>query len=244
VVIRERPELQAKIASALNLLNIIRQETDRIGVAMSFGKDSLTTLDLCSQIFPAKNIKAFYLYRVEGLIVIERWRKYVEKRWGVETIMLPHFDLSRIYRNAVLMPNWKGLEETPRITMRMIEDYFRKIMNLTWIAYGWRRNDSINRAVIMKRWAGFDYENFRVFPIWLWKRREVYSYLEAKEIMIPPKLGREEQGGFDFHPGALRYLKEHSPGDWRKWLRDFPYSEVMLLHAGWRKRRRSSRLGE
>ena len=48
--------MKPHIASALNLLKCVRQSADAIGVAVSFGKDSLVTLDLCSRIF--KRIEA------------------------------------------------------------------------------------------------------------------------------------------------------------------------------------------
>jgi len=88
--------------AALNLLSIIRQETDVIGVAVSFGKDSLATLDLCCRMF--SRVEAYYLYRVRGLRAVEEWAKQVRDRHGVRVRMYPHFDLVRLYRHAILQP--------------------------------------------------------------------------------------------------------------------------------------------
>jgi hypothetical protein len=137
--------------------------------------------------------------------------------------MYPHFDLSRIYRNAVLQPHWRGLEAAPSIKMPDIEAQFRHDANVSWIAYGWRRNDSFSRALIMKKCAGFDPGTRRVFPLRSWRRVDVYNYLDSRGIERPPALGRKEQGGLDFHPQALAAL---SAEDWAAWQRDFPFAEM------------------
>lgn len=215
------------LSSAVNLLRIVRGWTDAIGVGVSFGKDSLTTLDLCCRLF--RRVEAYYLFRVRGLSVVDEWSEAVEKRFGVKVRMYPHFDLCRCYRNAVLQPHWRGLDETPKIDLVAIEQKFRADANVDWIALGWRRNDSFSRALIMKQTGGLDAKARRVFPLRSWRRQQVLSYLASRGIPIPPGLGRKEQGGLDFHAAALAALKEKRPEDWARWLRDFPFSPVQLV---------------
>lgn len=219
--------MEPHIASALNLLSIVRTQTDAIGVAVSFGKDSLVTLDLCCQVFP--RVEAYYLFRVRGLEIVRQWSEVVQKRYGVSVRMYPHFDLSRCYRNAVLQPHWHGTDGTPRIVMADIESHFRAAARVDWLAYGWRRNDSFSRAIIMKICRGYDPAARRVFPLRSWKRGQVYEYLDNRGIPRPERLGREEQGGLDFHPAALALLKQHHPEDYARWLSDFPFSEIQLV---------------
>ncbi len=220
------PAVKQHVRSSLNLLHLIRQETDAIGVAVSFGKDSLAVLDLCCRVFA--RVEGYYLFRVRGLAIVERWAEQVKKRHGVSVRMYPHFDLVRCYQNAVLQPHWRGLDKTPRATMADIEQHFRAAANVEWLAMGWRRNDSFSRALIMKRCAGFDPKARRVFPLRSWRRQDVFDYLAERKIEVPPALGRKEQGGLDFHPGALDALKRDHPEDWAKWLRDFPFAESHL----------------
>lgn len=214
------------IAASMNLLRLVRQETDAIGVAVSFGKDSLAVLDLCCQVFP--RVEGYYLFRVRGLAIVDEWADSVYKRHGVRVRMYPHFDLSRCYRNAVLQPHWDGLEKTPALTMWDIDAHFRQAANVSWIAYGWRRNDSFSRALIMKQCAGYDPKSGRIFPLRAWRRQDVLSYLVARGIELPPSLGRKEQGGLDFHPEALAELERTHPNDYAAWLRDFPFSVVQM----------------
>jgi 3'-phosphoadenosine 5'-phosphosulfate sulfotransferase (PAPS reductase)/FAD synthetase len=217
---------QVRFASALNLLRLVRHKSDAIGVAVSFGKDSLATLDLACRVF--KRVEGYYLYRVAGLEIVDEWAAQVKARHGVTVRMYPHFDLARCYRNAVLQPHWRGLDKTAAIKMADIETSFRADAAVDWIAYGWRRNDSFSRALIMRKCAGFDPASRRVFPLRSWRRQDVYAYLDARGIPRPPKLGRKEQGGLDFHPAALAGLSE---SDWQKWERDFPFSGMQRRRA-------------
>lgn len=134
----------AAVRSARNLLSIVRQEQDAIIVAMSFGKDSWATLDLCIQTF--SRVEAFYLTRVLGLECVADWCDAVKRRYGISVLVLPHWDLSRRFRHAVLQPHWRDHPRPPRVSARDVEEYVRTVFSVRWIAYGWRRNDSMARS--------------------------------------------------------------------------------------------------
>lgn len=208
------------VASALNLLSLVRQEANAIGVAVSFGKDSLATLDLCCRVFA--RVEAYYLYRVAGLQIVEDWAAEVFARHGVTVRMYPHFDLSRCYRGSVLQPHWR--RDVPTVNLPDIEHAFRREANVDWLAMGWRRSDSRSRALIMKACHGYDTAAQRVFPLRNWRRGQVYDYLDQHGIPRPPTLGRKEQGGLDFHAGAIAAL---SPADRALWETDFPFTEAL-----------------
>lgn len=217
--------MSEQISSALSLLRVVRGRTDSIGVAVSFGKDSLATLDLCCRLFP--RVEAYYLYRVANMEIVRDWCDEVYSRHGVVVREYPHFDLSRCYKNAVCQPHWQTLGNVPKIKMSDIESAFRADANVDWIAYGWRRNDSFSRAIIMKHCAGIDFKSRRIFPLrGGWTRGLVYEYLDERNIPRPPTLGRSEQGGLDFHPAALAWLREHYPRDYERWVEAFPFSGV------------------
>jgi 3'-phosphoadenosine 5'-phosphosulfate sulfotransferase (PAPS reductase)/FAD synthetase len=218
--------LEPHVASSLNLLRIVRASNDAIGVAVSFGKDSLTVLDLCARLFP--RVEGYYLFRVADLDIVAELTNEVWKRHRVRILTYPHFDLARCYQHAVLQPHWKGLDKTRRIGQADIERAFRKDAGVSWIAYGWRRNDSYSRTMIMKKTAGLDPETGRVFPLRAWRKQDVLRYLERRGIPRPPSLGREEQGGLDFNAAALAELRDRYPADWARWQRDFPFSGVQF----------------
>lgn len=215
-----------RLASAKNLLRLVRAETDAIGVAMSFGKDSLTVMDLCCGLFG--RVEAFYLFRVRNLAIVDEWSEQVQERFGVVVRQYPHFDLARCYRHSVLQPHWAETRKMYRVKMTDIERQFRSDVVIEWIAYGWRRNDSFSRAMIMRKTGGYDPKSRRVFPLRSWRRADVFEYLKARCIALPESLGRKDQGGLDFHPAALRYLHETHPEDYERVLRDFPFAGVQL----------------
>lgn len=209
--------------SSLGLLSIVSQETDKIGVGISFGKDSMATLDLCCRCF--KEVAGYYLARVRDLEIVAEWSEAVFRRYGVRVREYPHFDLARCYRHHVLQPHWNL--DAHCVTMADIEKKFRTDFGVEWIAYGWRASDSFSRLMIMKQTGGIDFKTKRVFPLRKWLRRDVYAYLEKVGIPIPDKLGRKEQGGLDFHPDALSAIQRHQR-DWNRWREDFPFSELQL----------------
>lgn len=225
------------LQSAINLLQTIRQETNAIGVAFSCGKDSFAVMDLCCQVFD--RIEAFYLYRVPDLQVIRRLCGVVENRYGVNVRHYPHFDLTRCFRYAVLQPHWSLLDHTPSLSMKDVESAFRQDAAVNWIAYGWRRNDSRSRALILKSNHGRDAKAKRIFPLRTWRRRDVLCYLSQRRIPIPPGFGRTEQGGVDFHPETLRYLKRYWPDDYVKIMEMFPYAESQIIAADRRRDRQA-----
>ena len=65
--------MQPHIASAVNVLSLVRQQTNAIGVAVSYGKDSLAALDLCCRLFA--RVEAYYLYRVADMDIVAEWRE-------------------------------------------------------------------------------------------------------------------------------------------------------------------------
>lgn len=227
-----------KLNSAFNVLRLVRAETDAIGVAVSFGKDSLAVLDLCCRLF--RRVEGYYLFRVADLDIVKGWAADVKSRTGVTVRNYPHFDLCRCYRHGVLAPHWQGFDKVPKIDMADIENAFRRDANVNWIAYGWRRNDSFSRALIMRKCAGYDPASRRVFPIRSFKRTEVYEYLQERGIPLPAGLGRKDQGGLDFHAGALTELREKFPEDWARWQRDFPFSGMQLLPSSELPKKRSA----
>jgi 3'-phosphoadenosine 5'-phosphosulfate sulfotransferase (PAPS reductase)/FAD synthetase len=218
--------MKPHIASALNLLKAVREETNAIGVAVSFGKDSFATLDLCCNVFD--RVEGYYLFRVRNMQIVDEWSADVFRRWRVNIKMYPHFDLCRCYRHGVLSPHWKDGAKCPKVKLPDIEAKFRQDVDVEWLAMGWRRNDSFSRALIMKQNGGFDSNTKRVFPIKSWRRQDVYDYLDSRGIPLPPGFGRKDQGGLDFHAGALEHLRKNYPADYCAWIRDFPFSEMQL----------------
>jgi len=220
---------QSKINTATETLRIIREIVPEIGVAFSGGKDSFATLDLCSKYF--RRVEAYYLFRVRGLRCISELCNFVKQRWGITVRHYPHWDLRRCYKNAVLRQHIasREIKKTLGYDWNIVEDRFRADAQVRWIAYGWRRNDSFSRALILKRNSGIDFQTNRVFPIFAFTRAEVLKYLQRALIPTPPSFGRVDQGGVDFHPATLAFLKNQYPDDYEKLVREFPFAPIQEI---------------
>jgi 3'-phosphoadenosine 5'-phosphosulfate sulfotransferase (PAPS reductase)/FAD synthetase len=216
--------MAGRLAAAVNLLRVVRAQTDCLGIAFSGGKDSHVVVDLAADIFP--RLVGYYLYRVADLEVIARLCRVAERRWRMRVIHYPHFDLTRCYRHAVLQPHWPETAQMPTVGWLDIEARFRAETGSSWIAYGWRRSDSLSRALILTANRGLDWQTCRVFPVARWSRRDVLAYLRARHIPRPPTFGRAEQGGVDFHADTIRWLDRYYPADAAKLRRDFPHVEI------------------
>ena len=215
------------IRTARNILSIIRQRTDKIGVAFSGGKDSLACMQLASEIFKA--VRPYILVRTRGLQCTRWLCAPAERRWGVRVAEILHHDLSTRYCHAVLQPHWSALDALPRVGWREIEVAVRAKLDVDWLVYGWRRTDSLTRAIILSNNQGIDWIASRVFPLARWGRKDVLAFLRVHKIIRPPTFGRAEQGGLTFEPAALAWIKRYFPEDMKKIRKEYPY--VVAIEA-------------
>ena len=122
---------------------------------------------------------------------------------------------------------------TPTMKLSDVEAAVRKASGFDWIAYGWRKADSITRRVVLKKW-GMVYEHTKkFFPLSEWLTKDVVSYLKTQNIPLPKQVGGDGQGvsGFSLAEANLVWLKKHYPNDFKKVLEVFPLAEVMVKHA-------------
>jgi 3'-phosphoadenosine 5'-phosphosulfate sulfotransferase (PAPS reductase)/FAD synthetase len=200
----------------------------RILVGFSGGKDSLATLDLCVGTFGASNVEAYFMYLVEGLRCVETLVDWAGRRYGVRIHKLPHFVLGNMYKHAVLMPHRPSVTGLRDTKMTDIEALARQRSGIEWLAYGHRMDESLERRGMLHKLSGINFDQKRVYPLWDWRKRDVYSYLGAKRLPIPCSFGKEGMAGVDLGPDTLRYMRQHYPEDYAKVLRVFPFAEAQL----------------
>jgi 3'-phosphoadenosine 5'-phosphosulfate sulfotransferase (PAPS reductase)/FAD synthetase len=219
-----------------------------IMVGLSGGKDSLTTLDICCREF--ERVEAFYMYLVKGLECVERSVIAAADRHKVKLHMVPHWDLARMFKYAVLRPHVNGVGKKLNVLkLRDTEAHLRKETGINWFAYGERGSDSFARWFYTHLNDGVHIPWRRCFPIWDWRDREVHDYVRARKIPVPPRIGREGYGGtsgFNLQPENLAWLQEHYPEDYARVLRVFPYagSQVKRLELGHGKKKARVRRGK
>jgi phosphoadenosine phosphosulfate reductase len=199
-------------------------------VALSGGKDSLVTLELCASRF--SHVEAFYMYHVQGLACAERSVDSAARRAGVRVHKVPHPELSTLIKHSVLRPHSDEAAKVVRIKQADVERMLTAKTGITWFAYGERASDSFARRLYTRKDDGVRADWRRVYPIWDWLHAEVISYLKQKHIALPERFGASDKramSGFGLFPRPLAWMKRAAPDDYQKVLAVFPYAEAMVL---------------
>lgn len=203
---------------------------DSCCVALSGGKDSLVILDLACEVFT--KVEAFHMYLVRGLRCIEDHVDAAARRVNVPVHYVPHFELARMFRAAFLRPALPASAKIRLLAQRDVERAMTKRTGSHLFCYGDRASDSFVRRFYTRENDGLRLraERTKVYPIWDWKDADVYAYLKAKKIPLPPRFGTErKQSGFYPNPECLRWLKDKHPHDYQKVLSVFPYASTLLV---------------
>lgn len=200
-------------------------------VAVSGGKDSLCTLDLCVRHYGAERVTGFLMYLVRDLECEWRYVRQLEKRYGIRVIGVPHYEKARLLKNCILRPYFPGSERIRLLRQVDVEDHVRKLTGAEWIAWGNRATDSIVRGATLKACRGVDPKGRRLYPVWSWRKPDVYGYLRARKLPIPGITGGAQNatGGVSFDPPTLVWLKREFPADFDKILREFPYAGAVVF---------------
>lgn len=199
---------------------------------VSGGKDSLATLDVCVKAFGAKNVSGALMYLVEGLEVEWQHARRLERRFGVKIHGVPHWTLSHLLKENAYRPYVAGSERIRALKQPDVEAYVRKVLGGEWIAWGNRAADSTVRNAYLKRIKGVDEKFKRFYPLWTWRKPDVYGYLKGRKLPIPAITGgRKQMGGVSLTAECLAWLRSEYPSDLKKILAVFPFAEALLFRA-------------
>lgn len=207
-------------------------------VALSGGKDSLATLDLCVRTFGAARVHPFHMYLVRGLRCVESVLQRCERRYGVSVTYVPHWTLANAYKYAVYMPHRSRADGWRDTRLSDVERVVRSRIGQMWIAYGHRMNDSIERVGMLSRNGGVDRAGRRVYPLRSWNEASVMAYLRSRKIPPPPRLTilKRSMTGVSFQEDVLLAIREEFPDDFEKIVEKFPYLPAKLVRFELKKK--------
>lgn len=212
--------------------NAKRLGIEELAVAVSCGKDSTAVLELCRPHF--RRLAGFFMYFVRGISFQEQYLDYLSRRYDMEIIRVPHWSLSRIYRQSVFRHATEQATRLRKLKNRHVEAYVRRKLGMGWIATGEKYCDSLERNAQLVRCGGIDPSRRRVWPIAWWTHSDVDSYLAGKRVMLPPDY-RLDLSGRDMSAGSLISMteavaiKEHFPADYERIRRVFPLIEGQVV---------------
>ncbi len=218
----------ASIRDTLRLLESIRNSGSReVIVAFSGGKDSIACLHLAHRVFGPGRIHVYNLYVVPELECEMREIRKAEHRYGLKIRRLPHPGVAKSLRAGHLQP-------TPTDFNRDLQhsDIYLVVRDLTgadWIIFGHRMDESLQRRGMIKATQGIDTEHKKCWPLWNWKKHDVYRFLTSAKIPLPEQWTEDDTTGFTLGPHTLLYLRKKFPEDYKKVIALFPFAEVQLL---------------
>lgn len=218
------------VQDARAILRRAAAEDSAVLVALSGGKDSLVTLDLCCQYF--ERVETFFMYLVDGLRCCETPIQAALKRSQVKVHhSVPHWDLARILKYGVLRPHINGADKLKETSQADVEKSLRAKTGIRWVAWGMRATDSSLRRMFLTASQGYDEKCGHVYPIWKWKTGDVFGYLKARRIPVPGTFGsngKSRTSGFGLDIETLTFVKRNYPDDWPKIKAAFPFCDVLL----------------
>lgn len=192
----------------------------------SSGKDSIATLDLCKKFIPT--VKVVHLYSVPGLSYRERFFKFYENKYNIKIDQYPQVDVSKIMANAAFSAKKRDI---PRIKQADMELFLRKKYNISYIAYGYRKDESLQRRGQLTKCDCIEKQFKRVFPVAEWSQKDILNYLKKEKLPLPIEYSYHFRDINFFESESLIWLYQNYPEDFEKVKKTYPFIEAELFRA-------------
>jgi phosphoadenosine phosphosulfate reductase len=185
-------------------------------IMFSTGKDSIVMCDMLMRRYSGRK-ELVFLYFVPDLGIKRRLIDYYEKRWQVSVHQQPHYGAL-------------SLKTGKKYKMADIERGLRANFNISWIAQGIRRDESMARRGMLARLPyGIDERNKKVYPIADWSARMVTAYIKQHRLPVPIEYSHGWKHDFSVPDiDGLVYLKHNFPKDYDKVIAEFPRLEAAV----------------
>lgn len=201
-------------------------EVKRVIVAYSGGKDSLVVTDLAVRFYGADRVVGFYLYFVDDMDLTRAIIAYAKERWGIEVIAYPHFFTSEYLNRGQFCaadPN------VPLLKVKDIERVAKADLGAQWIAYGYRRSDSLERNAMLRcNYPGGVSEAWaRLAPVAEFSRNDILLYCRRHDIVVPSEQEmKTRSSNVGLYPSSMWWLRKWWPKDYERVLKVFPYATL------------------
>lgn len=214
-----------------DLYKSIKTIAEHIGSAIVFfscGKDSIVMLDLFQKYFKGET-KIVFLYIHKGLKIREDILRYYENRYNIKIDQYPQFDTGAIFGK--------------KLKQKDIEEYCRQKYNIDYLAYGYRRDESVNRSGILNVTnIGIDERNKKLYPLFHWTKRDVLNYVKQEKLPLPVDYDYGFRDVNIFKGEYLLWLYNNYRDDYEVIKQQYPKIEGELLKSRWQTDLKNSKL--
>ncbi len=133
------------------------------------------------------------------------------------------------YINKNVFGFGQGKQATRIIKPLELDNYFRKKYNMSYIAYGYKKVDSLSRRGIIWHGDGMDKRNKKIYPIADFTEKDCFHYIEKNKLKLPPEYncGFRDINTF-FEKDTLLWLKNTYLEDYNNVIIEYPYLEAVL----------------
>lgn len=209
------------------VINTVREQTDRVILFYSCGKDSIVLLNMVAPLF--KEVICVYMYFVKDLNHINRFIQYSKSRYNnVRFLEVPHWNLSRALKIGLFCQPQKDIKI---LRLRDVVERVRAKTGIEWCFIGMKQADSLNRRLMLRTYESeaINWDSKIAYPLSIWKKKEILSYIKFNNLPTPVEYSKEAGNGLWFDLKVYLWLKDNEPDDLKKILRAFPLSEKILF---------------
>lgn len=209
------------------VINTVREQTDRVILFYSCGKDSIVLLNMVAPLF--KEVICVYMYFVKDLNHINRFIQYSKSRYNnVRFLEVPHWNLSRALKIGLFCQPQKDIKI---LRLRDVVERVRSKTGIEWCFIGMKQADSLNRRLMLRTYKSeaINWDSKIAYPLSMWKKKEILSYIKFHNLPTPVEYSKEAGNGLWFDLKVFLWLKDNEPDDLKKILRAFPLSEKILF---------------
>lgn len=220
------------LTSTLKAIKTLSGKTDRVLLFHSAaGKDSIALLDMMAPHF--RQIVCVFMYMVKDLDHIGRYIKWAEARYpNCKFIQTPHYAFYNYKKH--------GFNGTDKIAysqwnVSKITDKVRAETGIEWSVMGFKKNDSLNRRLMLKTYPdGMTSESGqKLYPLADWTNKQVLAYISKRRLIEPLKYGNtgntKSQGTDVTDISFLTWIRANYPNDLKKVITEFPDVERILF---------------
>lgn len=216
----------SRTETAIDCIKYVREQSNKCILMLSYGKDSLVTLDLIHPYFD--EIYGVFMYFVDGLEHIDRWKRWCTAKYPkLKIIHVPHWTLTYTLRGGlycVANPKQKLLK------LADIVKAMRLKYQCPWVFLGMKKADSMNRRVMLMGYQEEHYTNkCMCYPLADYTHKDILSYMKIHKLPEPVLYGGKYSNGIGFNVDCFRWMREHFPNDLERIYQVFPLSRRILI---------------